>query len=68
MRSEIVGERDIRVFMTGQKVTISLDPDDYRLFKADGIEIPIHKIFYIRPGEVQIYPGEKLDKRRVYFL
>jgi hypothetical protein len=24
MRSEIVGERDIRVFMTGQKVTISL--------------------------------------------
>ncbi len=68
MRSEIVGERDIRVFMTGQKATISLDPDDYRLFKADGIEIPIHKIFYIRPGEVQIYPGEKLDKRRVYFL
>ncbi len=68
MRSEIVGEFDIRVFMTGQKETISLDPDDYRLFKADGIEIPIHKIFYIRPGEVQIYPGEKLDKRRVYFL
>ncbi len=68
MRSEIVAERDIRVFLTGQKLTISLDPDDYRLFKADGIEIPIHKIFYIRPGEVQIYPGEKLDKRRVYFL
>ncbi len=68
MRSEIVGEFDIRVFMTGQKETISLDPDDYRLFKADGIEIPISKIFYIRPGEVQICPGENLDKRRVYFL
>jgi pullulanase/glycogen debranching enzyme len=68
MRSEIVSDRDIRIFVSGPDIEISLNPSDYRLYKADGIEIPIHKIFYIQTGEVQLYPGAKLDKRRVYFL
>jgi len=68
MKSEIVNEHDIRVFITGNETSISLDPSDYRLFKADGIEIPVNKIFYIRPGEIQIYPGVKVDRHRVYYL
>jgi pullulanase/glycogen debranching enzyme len=68
MKSEIVSDFDIRVFLSGQDISISFNPEDYRLFQADGIEIPIHKLFYIRPGEVQLYPGMQLDKRRVYFL
>ena len=68
LKSEIIGERDVRVFLSGQNRKLSLNPEDYRLARADGIEIPIHKVFYIRPGEVQIYPKINLDKRRIYFV
>jgi pullulanase/glycogen debranching enzyme len=68
MRSEIVSEFDVRLFISGKDITISLNPKDYRLYGSDGVEIPIHKVFYIRPGEIQLYPGKKLDKRRVYFV
>jgi pullulanase/glycogen debranching enzyme len=68
MRSEIVNEFDIRLFFTGKNIAVSLNPQDYRLRSADGSQIPIQKVFYIRQGEVQIYPGKKLDKRRVYIV
>jgi pullulanase/glycogen debranching enzyme len=68
MKSEIFDEMDIRVYISGKDVTISLNPDDYCLKRTDGFEIPIYKVFYIRPGEIQLYPVTKLDKRRVYVV
>jgi pullulanase/glycogen debranching enzyme len=68
MKSEIVSEFDVRLLISGKDITMSLNPKDYRLYGSNGVEIPIHKVFYIRPGEIQLYPGKKLDKRRVYFV
>jgi pullulanase/glycogen debranching enzyme len=66
MKAEIVGEFDVRLFISGKDITISLDPNDYRLKSSENTEILIKKVFYIRPGEIQLYPVNKLDKRRVY--
>lgn len=68
MKSEIMGEYDIRVFLSGENVQLSLNPDDYFLRSSEHTEIPIQKVFYIRPGEIQLYPDNPLDKRRLYIV
>jgi pullulanase/glycogen debranching enzyme len=68
LKAEIAGPRHIRARITGPDVVVSLNPDDYRLTDAGGREIAAMQIFYCRPGEVQIYPAEDLDVRRVYYV
>ena len=66
--AEMVGPRHIRALITGKDVTMSLNPQDYRLFKNDGIEIKIEQVFYIQPGEIHIYPAQDVDIKRVHYL
>jgi pullulanase len=69
LTAEIVDARDVRVFLRGKGVSASFDPNRYRLFRAaDGIEIPVLNVFYLRPGEIMLYPSEDLDRRRVYYV
>jgi pullulanase/glycogen debranching enzyme len=68
LRAEIVSARDIRVFLIGENVEITMNPDNYSLLDKRGVEIQLAKVFYIRPHEVQLYPTVDLDKRRVYYL
>lgn len=66
--AEIVNSHYIRVLFSNSLSSYNLDPSNYRLFKTDGVEIPVLKVFYIRPGEIQIYPAEDLYTNRVYYL
>ena len=68
MEAEIMGPRYIHAEFRGENITISYDPADYRLYDSRGIEIRINNIFYIRPGQIQIYPDQDLDITKVYYL
>jgi pullulanase len=68
IRAEIVAARDIRLFWCGEQMSVNLDPNNYMLFDSHDEKISILKIFYIRPGEIQIFPAVDLDRRRVYYI
>ena len=68
MTAEIVGPRDVRALFSGNGFRMSLHADDYHLTDTGGKKIGILKVFYCKPGEVQIYPAEDLDIRRVYYI
>ncbi len=68
MRAEMVGKRNVRIRFEDKNTDISYDPADYRLFGAEGIEVPVGRVFYIQPGEIQLWPREDLDIRRVHFV
>lgn len=68
MTAEMVNLHHIRVLFSKSLRNYNLDPANYRLFKADGVEVPILNVFYIRPGEIQVYPALDLLIDRVYYL
>jgi pullulanase len=68
LTAEIAGPRNIRACISGRQVPVSLDPADYSLSETGGREIKVLQVFYILPGEIQIYPAEDLDIRRAYYL
>lgn len=68
LKAEIRGPRSIWMTLTGEGVQRSLDPDDYRLTNADGVDIPIDAILPNTFSETLIVPAVELDIRRVYYL
>jgi pullulanase len=68
LRAEIVAKRDVRVFLNREGISVNLNPNNFLLLDARERERPILKVFYVKPGELQIYPCEDLDRRRVYYI
>ena len=67
-RTEIVSPDYIRIIHAGLSGQPNLDASAYRLTDAKGLEIRVKEVFYIRPGELQIYPEHPLDIRKLYYL
>ena len=68
LRAEIVAERHVRLFVHKGQHTLSLDPAHYLLRMAGGREIACEHVFWTGTQEVQVYPVEDLDIRRVHYL
>jgi len=66
--AEMVSPRHIYAQLSGEGIEISLNPDRFQLLDAHGKETTISRIFYIKPGELHIYPEYDIDIRRVYYL
>jgi len=68
VKAEIVSPRHIRLLFPGKKPEYRYDPEQYVLSTFRGKLIPIERVFYIAPGELQIVPSVKIDIRRLYDL
>jgi len=68
LKAELVGPKHIRGEYSGREIDISYNPESYRLFNASGVEVPILKVLYIRPAEIQVLPVDALDPYRIYYL
>ncbi|NUO80743.1 pullulanase, partial [candidate division KSB1 bacterium] len=68
VRAELVSARHVRVLITGEKVKLSLNAQDYRLTLADGTALPIAAVLRLSPKELHLRPTLPLDLKRVHFL
>lgn len=67
-RAELVSARHIRIKYQGFSGNPNLEARKYQLTDANGVALAIEDVFYIQPGELQIYPVEPLDPKRIYYL
>ncbi len=68
VEAEIAGKKDIRLIFPDAKPDYTYQTDAYMLWTAAGEEVPLERVFYIRPGVLQIVPKLELDRRRLHYL
>ncbi len=68
LTAEIVSAHHIRIKYQGFPGSPNLEASKYQLTDASGVELALEEVFYIQPGELQIYPVEPLDLKRIYYL
>lgn len=68
VKAEIVSPRNIRLLFPSKKAQYIYSPDQYTLSTYGGKNIPIKRVFYSAPGELQIVPTGGIDIRRLHYL
>ncbi len=68
IKSEIVAARDVRIKFPDKRPDYCYDPELYVLKNAGGDTIPVNRVFYTEPGELQLAPARDLNRKRLYYV
>ncbi len=70
IEGEIAGQQEIHLLFSNlpENFGYLYHPDNYRLTTYGGKPIAIERIFYLRPGVLQLVPAEPLNIKRVHLL